>query len=87
MIFFFHSGKFGFVQRMAELSSTWLLARVSMFVFLVTMTDLSWDIADLILQTSSLLETRYVATLLYKLAMGFSWLGMSILPSHEQSTM
>lgn len=58
MIFFPHSGKFGFVQRMTELSSIWLMARVSVFVFLVTMTDLSWDIADLISQTSSLLETR-----------------------------
>lgn len=40
-----------FVRRLTKQSSTWLLARVSVVVFLRVVTDPSWGLADLILQT------------------------------------
>lgn len=45
-----HSGKSVSVRRMTGLSSTRLLAGVSVVVFLLMVTDPRWDTADLILQ-------------------------------------
>lgn len=57
-----------FVWRVTELSSTWLLTRVIVLVFLLMVTDPTWDIADLILQTYKVGTTAAVQT-----GQGFFW--------------
>lgn len=58
MIFFSFRLRSRFVRRLTKQSSSWLLARVSVVVFLRAVTDPSWGLADLILHLTSELETR-----------------------------
>lgn len=76
-------GKSRAVQRMTELSST---GPVGVAVFLPTATDPRWGTVTSSCTFPRVLETGRGSTGV-RAGKGFSWLGMSIPPSHGQSAM